>query len=97
MPSVGVRSCCARVHDAQSPVTHTAVPSPQHEEHSLNERVFCCLIRALRVYACAASFISNVTLLGPSEHGTHIKTSATRGGYVRNVLYENITLGEVRE
>jgi polygalacturonase len=39
--------------------------------------------------------IEDTLHLGPSEHGLHIKTSSTRGGFVRNVTYRNVTLGEV--
>jgi len=40
-------------------------------------------------------FVRDVIHLGPSEHGLHIKTSKTRGGYVRNVWFMNISIGEV--
>lgn len=39
--------------------------------------------------------IEDVQHLGPSEHGLHIKTSGSRGGYIRDVLYRNITIGDV--
>ena len=39
--------------------------------------------------------IEDVALLGPSEHGIHLKTSATRGGYIRDVLYRRIAIGDV--
>ena len=39
--------------------------------------------------------IEDVQHLGPSEHGLHIKTSATRGGYIRSVTYRNITVGNI--
>lgn len=40
-------------------------------------------------------FVSNVHHIGPSEHGLHIKTAASRGGYVRNVTYEKVVLGNI--
>lgn len=40
-------------------------------------------------------FVSNVQHLGPSKHGLHLKTAKARGGFIRNVWYQNITLGEV--
>jgi polygalacturonase len=39
--------------------------------------------------------IKDVSHIGPSEHGLHIKTAASRGGYVRNVVYQNITMGQI--
>ena len=39
--------------------------------------------------------IKDISHLGPSEHGLHIKTSPTRGAYVRDVAYDNITIGNV--
>ena len=39
--------------------------------------------------------IEDVVVIGPSEHGLHIKTSASRGGYVRNIVYRNISLGNI--
>lgn len=39
--------------------------------------------------------IEHCSHLGPSAHGLHIKTSSTRGGYVRNISYSNITLGNI--
>jgi len=39
--------------------------------------------------------ISNVQHIGPSEHGLHIKTAASRGGYIRDVIYHNISLGDI--
>eukprot|EP00946_MAST-07B_sp_MAST-7B-sp1_P000886 g886.t1 len=39
--------------------------------------------------------IEDTLHMGPSEHGLHIKTSSTRGGFVRDVKYRNITLGNV--
>eukprot|EP00051_Salpingoeca_urceolata_P007327 m.96644 g.96644 ORF g.96644 m.96644 type:complete len:438 (-) comp15198_c0_seq1:125-1438(-) len=41
--------------------------------------------------------VTGVRHLGPSEHGLHIKTASTRGGYVRNVRYENVVLGEIEK
>ena len=35
------------------------------------------------------------TLHGPSEHGIHIKTSAARGGFVRNVVIRDNVLGNI--
>jgi hypothetical protein len=40
--------------------------------------------------------IEDVSHLGPSEHGLHIKTSPTRGAYIRDVAYDNITVGNVQ-
>ena len=39
--------------------------------------------------------IEGVQHLGPSEHGLHIKTSPSRGGYIRNVKYSNISVGDI--
>ena len=39
--------------------------------------------------------IEDVVVVGPSEHGLHIKTAASRGGYVRSVVYRNISLGNI--
>jgi polygalacturonase len=39
--------------------------------------------------------IEDTLHLGPSEHGLHIKTSSTRGGFVRNITYRNVTLGDI--
>ena len=39
--------------------------------------------------------VEDVALLGPSKHGIHLKTSATRGGYIRDVLYRRIAIGDV--
>ena len=40
--------------------------------------------------------ILNIDHLGPSEHGLHIKTSPTRGAFIRDVVYHNITIGDVQ-
>lgn len=40
-------------------------------------------------------FVSNVQHLGPSKHGLHLKTAKSRGGYIRNIWYQNVTLGDV--
>lgn len=40
--------------------------------------------------------IQDVSHLGPSEHGLHIKTSPSRGAYIRDVAYDNITIGNVQ-
>lgn len=40
--------------------------------------------------------IQDVNHFGPSEHGLHIKTSPTRGAYIRDVAYDNITIGNVQ-
>ena len=40
-------------------------------------------------------WIEDVVHAGPSEHGLHIKTAYSRGGYVTGVTYRNITLGKV--
>ena len=40
-------------------------------------------------------FIKHNILHGPSEHGIHIKTSASRGGFVRNIIHINNSLGNV--
>ena len=39
--------------------------------------------------------LEDIQLRGPSEHGMHLKTSAARGGYIRDVLYRNIAVGDV--
>lgn len=40
-------------------------------------------------------FVSDVAHIGPSEHGLHVKTSKARGGFVRNVWFTNVSIGDV--
>lgn len=39
--------------------------------------------------------IEDVQHLGPAKHGLNIKTAAQRGGYIRNVTYRRIEIGQV--
>jgi polygalacturonase len=39
--------------------------------------------------------VEGVRLRGPSKHGMHLKTSAKRGGYIRDVLFRDIVVGDV--
>lgn len=44
-------------------------------------------IEHIRVYDIQAE--------GPMKHGLHIKTATTRGGFIRDVIFSNITLGDI--
>jgi hypothetical protein len=41
--------------------------------------------------------IEDIDLQGPSTHGMHLKTTSTRGGYIRDVLYRRVAVGDVTE